>query len=211
MGTPEVPMFRTASFRVLLMLLCLPFLASCAFVDREAELKYSAPPREGDAPVQEGAVRVRVALREILDRRKETAEIGEVRNGFGMRTAAVKSKGDPVAWLREAVAAELERAGFAVVDPAQADDLAVEVHLQTMHCTATGSYEGTVCIAAKALRASGSLVDGVYNGTGSAGVNWSATDESFAETLDLALQDALIQFTQEMRKSTGGGVAAPKQ
>lgn len=202
-------MLRTALHRRFLPLLWLPFLAGCAFVDREAELKYSAPPREVAAPAQEGAPRTRVALHVVADRRKETAEVGDVRNGFGMRTAAVKSKGDPVAWLREAARTELERAGFAVVEQGQGSDLLVDVQLQTMHCSAFMSYEGDVCVAAKALRYGNALVDGVYNGKGSAGINWTATDESFAETLDLALQDALVQFTKEIRKAQGGGAGLP--
>lgn len=191
-------------------LLALPFLAGCAFVDREAELKYSAPPREVAAPAAESMPRTTVAVQVVADRRKETAEVGDIRNGFGMRTAAVKSKGDPVAWVREAVVTEFGRAGFQVVEAGRSSELVVDVQLQTMHCEAFTSYEGDVCLAAKAMHHGRVVVDGVYNGKGSAGVNWSATDESFAETLDLSLQDALLQFTADVRKAMGGGAGAPR-
>jgi hypothetical protein len=51
-------------------------------------------------------------------------------------------------------------------------------------------------------------VDGVYTGKGGAGVNWSATDKSFGETLDLALQDALVQFARDVRKANGEAISS---
>ena len=63
-------------------------------------------------------------------------------------------------------------------------------------------------IAAKAMRNGRTIVDGIYVGKGSAGMNWTATDESFAETLDLALQDALVQFLRDVRKAEGTAVSA---
>lgn len=186
----------------------LPLLASCAFVDREAELRYSAPPRAAAAPLAEHAPHVTVVVRDVVDRRKDTSVVGEVRNGFGMRTADVHGKGDGAAWLRDAAQSELQRCGFDVVEPGRRSDLVVDVQLQNAHCTAYMDYEGDVCIAAKALRDGRALVDGVYTGKGGAGVNWSATDESFAETLDLALQDALLQFARDVRKAEDASLSA---
>jgi len=160
-------------------LIALPLLSSCALVDRD-----------------------------VVDRRKEAEHVGEVRNGFGMHTADVHTKGDPAAWLRHAVRTELQRAGYDVVEPQQRADLVIDAHLQTAHCTAYMSYEGEVCIAVKALSHGRSVVDGVYTGKGGAGVNWTATDESFGETLDLALQDALVQFAHDLRKANGEAVSS---
>lgn len=188
-------------------LLLLSFSAACAFVDREAELRYSAPAREAAAPSGEGAPRATVAVREVVDRRKDAANVGEVRNGFGMKTADVHGKGDAIAWIREATRQELQRAGFVPRDAGSVSDLVVDIQLQTTHCTAHLSYEGDVCIAAKAMRNGRAIVDGVYVGKGSAGVNWSATDASFGETLDLALQDALIQFLRDVRKADGASAS----
>ncbi len=189
-------------------LIALPLLASCALVDRDATLEYSAPPREAAAPLAEHAPRVAVVVRDVVDRRKEAEHVGEVRNGFGMHTADVHTKGDPAAWLRHAVRTELQRAGYDVVEPQQRADLVIDAHLQTAHCTAYMSYEGEVCIAVKALSHGRAVVDGVYTGKGGAGVNWTATDESFGETLDLALQDALVQFAHDLRKANGEAVSS---
>ena len=147
-------------------------------------------------------------MRDAVDRRKDTSVVGEVRNGFGMRTADVHGKGDAAAWLRDAAQSELQRAGFDVVEPDRRSDLVVDVQLQSTHCTAYLSYEGDVCIAAKALRSGRAIVDGVYTGRGGAGINWTATDASFAETLDLALQDALVQFARDVRNAEAAAVSS---
>jgi hypothetical protein len=178
--------------RLLFPFVSLPLLTGCAFVDREAELRYSAPAREVAAPTGEGALRATVA----------------VRNGFGMKTADVHGKGDAVAWVREATKQELQRAGFVPKDAAAASDLVVDVQLQTTNCTAYLTYEGDVSIAAKAMRHGRAIVDGIYVGKGSAGMNWTATDASFAETLDLALQDALVQFLRDVRKAEDASLSA---
>ena len=189
-------------------LIALPLLASCAFVDREATLDYSAPARENPAPLAEHAPRVASGVRDVVDRRKETEHVGEIRNGVGMNTADVHTKGDPAAWMRHALRTELQRAGYDVVEPQQRADLVVDAQLQTMHCTAYMNYEGEVCVAVKALCNGRAIVDGVYTGKGGAGVNWSATDKSFGETLDLALQDALVQFARDVRKANGEAISS---
>lgn len=124
-----------------------------------------------------------------------------------METADVHGKGDPVAWVREATRQELQRAGFVPKDAASSAGLVVDVQLQTTNCTADLTYEGDVSIAAKAMRQGRAIVDGVYVGKGSAGMNCTATHKSFAETLDLALQDALIQFFRDVRKVDGKTVS----
>lgn len=189
-------------------MLVLSSLAACAFVEREAELRYSAPARDAAAPAGEGSVHATVAVRDVVDRRKDVENVGNVRNGFGMKTADVHSKGDPAAWVREATRQELQRAGFVPQDATAASDLVVDVQLQGTYCTAYLTYEGDVSIAAKAMRRGRAIVDGVYVGKGSAGMNWTATDASFGETLDLALQDALVQFLRDVRKAEGTAVSA---
>jgi hypothetical protein len=204
----EVVMIRSRACTRAFALLLLSSLAACAFVEREAELRYSAPARDAAAAAGEGAVRATVAVRDIVDRRKDVENVGNVRNGFGMKTADVHGKGDPVAWVREATRQELQRAGFVPQDATAASDLVVDVQLHTTYCTAYLTYEGDVSIAAKAMRHDRAIVDGVYVGKGSAGMNWTATDASFGETLDLALQDALIQFLRDVRKAEGTAVPA---
>ena len=194
--------------RLLFPFVSLPLLAGCAFVDREAELRYSAPAREAAAPTGEGALRATVAVRDVVDRRKDAENVGNVRNGFGMKTADVHGKGDAVAWVREATKQELQRAGFVPKVAAAESDLVVDVQLQTTNCTAYLTYEGDVSIAAKAMRHGRAIVDGIYVGKGSAGMNWTATDASFAETLDLALQDALVQFLRDVRKAEDASLSA---
>jgi len=80
--------------------------AGCAMGNREIALTYK--------PVanMKGANSASIAIVKFADSRK-TEEVGEVRNGYGMKTASVYAKGQDVgAWVANAVADELTAAGY---------------------------------------------------------------------------------------------------
>ncbi len=115
-----------------------------------------------------------------------------------MHTADVHAVGDGAEWLQQALATELGRHGFLVVaDPGEADYV-VDAALSNVHCTAMLTYEGDVTLTANAAQFGQRVAGRSYVGKGSAGTNWTATEEAFLETLNLALQDAVLQFVREM-------------
>jgi hypothetical protein len=175
--------------------LALPWLCACALVDREVTLDYDVAARE---PVLQAASAAKVAIGHVEDRRIDPLHVGEVRNGLGMHTADIHAKGDGAEWLQEALAAELGRHGFVVVtDPGEADYV-VDAELSHVHCTAMLTYEGDVTLTASAAQFGQRVAGRSYTGKGSAGMNWSATEKAFQATLNLALQDAVLQFVQEL-------------
>ena len=184
-------------------------LASCALVDREVQLDYAAKAREtteestkqGNKGVAEASMARLpvVALQTVTDLRIDKTHVGEVRNGLGMHTADVHTKDDGAIWLRKALSTELRRAGYVVADDPRTAELLIDAELVSVHCTAGFSYSGDIILTAKATRDGAVLAGRRYAGSGSAGVNWSATEVAFAETLDLALQDAVIQFVRELK------------
>lgn len=183
-------------------------LASCAFVDRDVQLDYAAKAREtpeANEATAKGVVEASmarlpvVAVQSVTDLRIDKTHIGELRNGIGIHTADVHTKDDGAIWVRKAFTIELRRAGYTVADNASRAEFAIDVELVSVHCTAGFSYAGGIILTAKATRDGEVLAGRRYAGTGSAGVNWSATEVAFAQTLDLALQDAVLQFVRELK------------
>jgi hypothetical protein len=188
----------TATLRALLGTAFL--VSGCAFHDRHVALSY--PPlseNEGGSQVVEGATPAvsapTIVLAEFVDSRTDKSRIGEVRNGFGAHTADVVTQDDVAAWVREAVRFELAEAGYHVIDgPAEAGGASLSCQIITVHCDAYMSYDGQVAFSAAVTRDGVELFDHVFQGEGSAGTNWAATDESYAETLGLALEGAINQL-----------------
>lgn len=192
----------------LVAMLPLALPASCAFVDREVDFRYSAPAREVKGAVAAAAApRETVWIREVRDSRADTHRVGEIRNGFGMHTADVHAKGDATTWLRAALVEEFERAGYATATGAAEAVLLVDATLVHVHLVAMFEYEGEVHVAVAAHRAGRTVLQGSYVGKGGAGLNLTATDASFEETLDLAVQDAVLQFLAALRAAEAGSIA----
>ena len=89
-------------------------LAGCAFVDAHLKPDYqplaSQCPRPGQA----------VLLSSVNDERMNRPRIGVKKNGYGWETAGVflVHPGGAAGWVREALAAELEKSGFKLADNA---------------------------------------------------------------------------------------------
>lgn len=194
------------NLRAVVWLVLTALLGSCAFVDREVSFAYSAPVRE-----VKGAAEAAVApsesvwIGDVQDARTETHRVGEIRNGFGMHTADVHAKGDATSWLRSALATEFGRAGFVMAASAGEAGIRVDARLVHLHVAAMFEYEGEVHLAVDVQRGGRPTLRASYVGKGGAGLNWTATDASLEETLDLAVQDAVLQLLADIRT----GKAAP--
>lgn len=179
------------------------FCTACAFGDRHVRLQYPSAPETAavaaSAPITERVVH----LGALVDRRAEKSRIGEVLNGWGMHTADVVADGDVVAWVRDGLRLELERAGFTVL-PAPPEpgrtELAGEV--LEVHCSAYFEYEARVQLRFELRRDGAVLQQDVLAGKGSAGMNWAATEAGYGESLGLALRDATRQLVARLAAPT---------
>jgi hypothetical protein len=61
-------------------------------------------------------------------------------------------------------------------------------------------YMGQVSLLARVSRAGKEVLNKHYTGEGSAGVAWAATEESYAQSLALALASAINQFLSDLDK-----------
>lgn len=197
------------TLRLTAFTIAIGLLGGCAFGERQAKLGY--PPAENGneaivsvanaatAPAPRGTVHIAA----FEDVRPEKRVVGHVRNGFGMKTAEVVAQRDVPTWVREAIASELQAAGYAVAEGTATEGVPViSGAIIRVYCDAYFTYEGEVMLRIETARAGESLIARTYTGKGSAGVSWAATGDSYSESLSLALQDALRQFIAELNSET---------
>jgi uncharacterized lipoprotein YajG len=144
-----------------------------------------------------------IVLSRFADERTDKSVVGTVRNGFGMRTADVVATKDVSEWVTSAVGSELRANGYKVVSGADQDLkdpklVVLSGSVQNAFCDMYMSYSGQVSLLAKVTSGNSEVINRQYTGEGSAGVVMAATGESFAESLSLALRDALKQFMADL-------------
>jgi len=178
---------RTAWLRIVASAGCAAALCGCAFVDRGARL---VEPPPDDASAAEPAADAGVVSLTVADARPGAPRVvGHVKNGFGMNTADVAISEDPVPWVRSALERELRAAGVRVVS-ASGEVARLDARIQRLECDAYLTYEGHVDLTTTLTVAGRPPAPGMSAGEGGAGLNWSATEDSYSQTLALALRDA---------------------
>lgn len=174
--------------------------AACAFGNRHPNLHYP-PAGEPQGPVAVVTLSPEapaVAVRVTDMRQGSRTTVGEVRNGFGMHTADVEIQQDPVVWVKEALERELTVQGFRVVQ-AEGESGLLSSELVALHCDAYLSYAAEVSLRVEFKTGQTAIPPVVYVGHGSAGVNMAASEDSYSESLALALQDAARQVAAQLR------------
>ena len=181
-------------------------LGGCAFGARTAHLTY--PPEETAhsaipaAHAQETqSDRGRVVVLNVTDDRSEKSRIGNVRNTFGMDTADVVTSDDVRGWVENALKSELERAGYTVMQEgtSQTDDaVGLQTSVMKVYCDVYMTYDGEVSLMLNLRGGNRSPASKLIEGEGSVGMNWAATAKSYAESLALALQNAISKVLIEL-------------
>lgn len=189
-------------------LLMVAVLTGCAFGTRQPTLGYPPAPDANVAPAAQAAPKATsknttIVLANFRDERNDKSVVGTVRNGFGMRTADVIPTNSVSDWVTQAVGTELRSNGYKVVsgttvDPNEPNSLLVSGDILNVFCDMYMSYTGQVSLFTKASRGNGDVLTKHYAGEGSAGLALAATGESFAQSLALALQDALKKFIADL-------------
>lgn len=191
-------------------------LAGCAFGTRHPTLTYPPAAESGAVPAAQAAARsaaknVRIVLDPFVDQRSDKRVVGTVRNGFGMRTADVIPTNSVSGWVMQAMTMELEKNGYVVATGRSGTDgqagatAEVSGEILNVFCDMYFSYTGQVSLLARVSRGGKEVLNRHFAGEGSAGIAWGATEESFAQSLALALAAALQQFITELDRS----MAAP--
>lgn len=184
-------------------------LGGCALTTRNATLIYPPASSQGAVAVAQAATPsapsgITIAVLPFVDQRSDKTKVGDVRNGFGMKLAPIRTVNSVPEWVRDAVALELKNAGYnAATSTTVADSsLAVEGDILNVRADAYLSYGGTVELLIRLRKGGRELIRHTYAGKGSAGTSWGATAKSYAQSLALALADALRQIVPDVERAT---------
>mgnify|MGYP007011830667 CR=1 FL=1 len=205
MNTARIPPITS----VILVATTLLALSGCAFGTRQADLSY--PPHEqgegkviavakADPAGMPGCCEVLLTVR---DMRARTDRVGNVRNGFGMDTADVVTDVDVRTWVEDAFRHDLAQAGWVVLPAAVVpgdDAVRLDADITKVHCDAYLSYDGNVAMSVTLAQPGAQPFERHYEGSGSVGISWAATAKSYAESLSLALQDAIAQVMTDLAR-----------
>ena len=86
-------------------------------------------------------------------------------------------------------------------DSPPGQSVVVSGEILNVFCDMYFSYTGQVSLLTKVTKAGKEVLTKHYAGEGSAGIAWGATEESYAQSLALALASALKQFVSDLEKS----------
>lgn len=171
----------------------------CAFGDRHVSLTYQ--------PLSEPAAQSsgRAAITPFSDERRDPLVVGEVRNGYGMKTAKVLiDDQDAGAWLANAVSDELKRSGIEVVKIADANvtnELAIVTgSLQHLYTKSYMSHRCTVRAKILVTQYNVPVLSREYEGHSKVGAAFAGTSE-YERAMEAALHDLLRQAVPDIIKA----------
>lgn len=183
-------------------------LSACAFGTRQPTLVYPPAAEAGAAQAASAASpkSLPIVLQPFVDARKDRSKVGTVRNGFGMPTADVVPTNNVADWFNAALRAELQKSGYTVLAaPEPGKSFAVLAgQIRNVWADMYFNYNGEIAFDAQLKQGGKDLLAKHYEGTGSAGVAWAATADSYAQTLAISLANTLKPFIAEL-----DGAAAP--
>ncbi len=192
---------------ILLSLVIFGSATGCAFGTREVELLY--PPQEnvtstmvGEANAAPAAVvpGVKVILVPFEDLRANQKKVGQVRNGYGMKTADVNVTNDVSQWLTAALKLELENAGYDVTVSDEADDTVAPLisgEILVVFCDSYMTYEGEVSFLVTVTKDGQELMRSNYHGEGQS-INIAATSTGFGNAISMAMEEAAHKFVLKL-------------
>jgi len=191
-------------------------LSACAFGTRQPTLVYPPAAEAGAAQAAPaaGPKSLPIVLQPFVDARKDRSKVGTVRNGFGMPTADVVPTNNVADWFNAALRTELQKSGYTVLaapepEPEPGKSFAVLAgQIRNVWADMYFNYNGEIAFDAQLKQGGKDLLAKHYEGTGSAGVAWAATAESYAQTLAISLANTLKPFIAELDGAAASAAAS---
>jgi len=201
--------------RTCALMLATIVLSGCVLGDRQPTLHYPPKAESGMVPPAQAATSpaagsVQVVLMPFVDQRADKKVVGTTRNAFGMRMADVIPTNSVPGWVTDAIRLELQNSGYTVVPAGSGGDagtsasVIVSGDVLNVFCDMYFSYTGQVSLLTRVSHAGKEVLTRHYSGEGSAGLAWAATEESYAQSLALALAAAIRQFLTDLGSSLKG-------
>lgn len=187
----------------LLLVVTLTQVISCAHKIRYMGLTYppkqsAGQPQQISATEHANSSSAGVIVLDVFDARTEKDRLGTSRNAFGADFLDFVTEGNVTAWVEDAFAYQLTKAGYSVLrkgsESTNDAETGLIVDIQKVFGVASYTYNAEVLLQVTLNRKSQGLVTKQYQGTGRGGLNWASTGKSLAESLALALEDAISKM-----------------
>ncbi len=183
---------RLRAIRLLLPVILLLASTGCAFGTRHVTLDYPVP-----ALAAKPSRNQQIYVAPVGDSRSRPEVVGHVLNGLGMKTAKVVARNDVTQWIRDALITELRHNGYDVVDT-EGSAAAVSGTVIHVECDSYLNYEGAVHLSVLLRKNGATLIDRIYTGEDSGGLNFAMTSTSYAAVLKGALQAAVQKIVSDI-------------
>jgi len=172
-------------------------------------LYYPPKAESGAVPAAQAAVKpvaktVHVVLVPFADQRSDKNVVGTTRNAYGMKMADVIPKNSVPDWVMQALKTELQNDGYIIEGRTIGDEglasgnAVVSGEILNVFCDMYLEYTGQISLLVRVKRDGKELLNKHYAGEGSAGLAWAATEESYAQSLALALSSAIQKFVRDL-------------
>jgi len=200
--------------RTAALVLSVASLAGCVLGTREPTLHYPPKVESGAVAAAHAAARpapksARIVLNPFVDQRADKKVVGTTRNAYGMKMADVIPTNSVPDWVMGALKSELQNDGYTVAAGSTGDEgttsasATVSGEILNVYCDMYLSYTGQVSLLVHVSRDGKDVLNRHYAGEGSAGLAWAATEESYAQSLALALESAIKKFLADLDKTLG--------
>jgi len=187
-------------------------LTGCVLGTRQPTLHYPPASEPGAIPEAHAALKpepknIHIILDPFVDQRSDKKTVGTTRNAFGMKMADVVPVNSVPDWVMQGLKMELQNRGYVVtVGPAAGKSTTdssaiVSGEILNVYCDMYLNYTGQVSLFVRVRRGGKDVLDKHYAGEGSAGLAWAATEESYAQSLALALKSAINLFLPDLDRS----------
>ncbi len=141
-----------------------------------------------------------VYVENFKDERTEKNVIGNVRNGWGLKTADVVTDTDIAQWVTNALKSELGNGGYVVAK--DRTEIVAGGEVLTVYCDSYLQYEGNVTLGVVLKKGDQVLIDKKYTGKAT-NLNWAATAKSYGLTVEQSLQNAMKQIISDINEKLG--------
>lgn len=169
-------------------------LGGCAFGNRHVAMKY-APEVQDDG--QRSSTAQEIVILPFEDSRP-FEHVGNVKNGFGMKTAKVKADGDVKEWVVSAISVELVEDGYTVLDQEEPGVLTMSGNITNVYCTAYGDYRGEIGLFVAVLLDGREIYSRKYDNEVQGGMNWGASSKSFHKILNAVLAETVTEIVWDL-------------
>jgi hypothetical protein len=187
-------------------------LTACGYNTYYVDLKYPPEKRleqkDADVTLLVSGSRSQSVRLVIVDKRELTGRLGTSFEDFGPN-GSVLTDGNVAVWTHDAIASELQRLGFALIDKEDSatsdttEDLAVEII--EIKCLVGALDDCRVSLRATLIPHDQRSVTGDFVGKAGAGWKFARNEEKTAEALARALQRSISMMLYGFGFSNGAG------